>query len=359
MPEQATETQAAPSMNGVRKAAVLCMALGAEQAAQVLQSLSPTEVELVTREIASIQAVPPEVVESVMGEFGDVSRSVESVAGGGVEYAKQVLQHTFGENKAKNIVEKIEDDLEASSLNQLKGAAPEVLSNLLRGEHPQTVALVLAHLDVKQALTVIESMESELAADVLFRVANMTQVSPEMLDSVEACLAQKGDVSLSQEMTLTGGPAAVAKVLNQADQEIESKLMEEIAGRNAELADEIRRLMFVFEDLLREVEDHSPKLFEDLLLLDDRSMQRLLREIEGKELALALKVASDEMKQHIMKNMSERAASALEEEMEFLGPVKAREVEAAHARIIESVRRLEDAGEVIIQGRGGDDDVIV
>jgi len=344
MPEQATETQAAPSMNGVRKAAVLCMALGAEQAAQVLQSLSPTEVELVTREIASIQAVPPEVVESVMGEFGDVSRSVESVAGGGVEYAKQVLQHTFGENKAKNIVEKIEDDLEASSLNQLKGAAPEVLSNLLRGEHPQTVALVLAHLDVKQALTVIESMESELAADVLFRVANMTQVSPEMLDSVEACLAQKGDVSLSQEMTLTGGPAAVAKVLNQADQEIESKLMEEIAGRNAELADEIRRLMFVFEDLL---------------LLDDRSMQRLLREIEGKELALALKVASDEMKQHIMKNMSERAASALEEEMEFLGPVKAREVEAAHARIIESVRRLEDAGEVIIQGRGGDDDVIV
>jgi flagellar motor switch protein FliG len=279
-----------------------------------------------------------------MGEFGDVSRSVESVAGGGVEYARLILQHTFGESKAKNIVEKIEDDLEGSGLNQLKGAAPEVLSNLLRGEHPQTVALVLAHLDVQQTLEVIGKMESELAADVLFRVANMTQVSPDMLDAVEACLAQKGDVSLSQEMTLTGGPAAVAKVLNQADQEVESKLMEEIAERNAELADEIRRLMFVFEDLL---------------LLDDRSMQRLLREVEGKELALALKVASDEMKQHIMKNMSERAASALEEEMEFLGPVKAREVEEAHARIIESVRRLEDAGEVIIQGRGGDDDVIV
>jgi flagellar motor switch protein FliG len=279
-----------------------------------------------------------------MGEFGDVSRSVESVAGGGVEYARQVLQHTFGENKAKNIVEKIEDDLDSSSLNQLKGAAPEVLSNLLRGEHPQTVALVLAHLDVNQTLTVIESMEPELAADVLFRIANMTQVSPDMLDAVEACLARKGEVSLSQEMTLTGGPAAVAKVLNQADQEVESKLMEEIAERNAELADEIRRLMFVFEDLL---------------LLDDRSMQRLLREVEGKELALALKVSSDEMKQHIQKNMSERAASALEEEMEFLGPVKAREVEAAHSRIIESVRRLEDAGEVIIQGRGGDDDVIV
>jgi len=343
MSEQDIDAQETLSMSGVRKAAVLCMAMGAEQAAQVLQSLSPKEVELVTREIAAIQAVPPEVVQTVMGEFSEVSRSVESVAGGGVEYARQILQHTFGENKAKNIVERIEDDLEGTSLTQLKGAAPEVLSNLLRGEHPQTIALVLAHLDVDQTLTVIGSMESELAADVLFRVANMTQVSPEMLDAVEACLAQKGDVSLSQEMTLTGGPAAVAKVLNQANPEIESKLMEEIAERNGELADEIRRLMFVFEDLL---------------LLDDRSMQRLLREVEGKELALALKVASDEMKQHIMKNMSERAASALEEEMEFLGPVKAREVEACHSRIIESVRRLEDAGEVIIQGRGGDDDVI-
>lgn len=333
-----------PAIDGVKKSAVLCMALGAERAAQVLKSLSPAEVELVTREIASMRAVPPEVVEAVMGEFSQVSRSVESVAGGGVDYARQVLEHTLGDTKAKGIVERIEDDLGNSGLPRLKKAAPEVLANLLRGEHPQTIALVLAHLDVKQTLAMIETMEPGVAADVLFRVANMGKVSPDMLSAVESCLARKGDVSLSQEMTLTGGPAAVAKVLNQADQAIEVKLMEEISERSSELADEIRRLMFVFEDLL---------------LLDDRSMQRLLREVEGKELALALKAASDELKQHIMKNMSERAASALDEEMEFLGPVRAREVEAAHARIIDTVRRLEDAGEVIIQGRGGDDDVIV
>lgn len=344
MPESTNTAESVHSIGGVRKSAVLLMALGAEGAGQVLQTLSPEEIELVTREIAAIQAVPPEVVESVMGEFSEVSRSVESIAGGGVDYARQVLQNTLGETKAKGIVERIEDDLDDSGLTQLKGAAPEVLTNLLRGEHPQTVALVLAHLDVKQALTVIESMEPDSAADVLFRVANMTTVSPDMLKAVESCLAQKGDLSLAREMTLTGGPAAVAKVLNQADQTVESEVMAEITERNADLASEIRRLMFVFEDLL---------------LLDDRSMQRVLREVEGKELALALKAASDEMKQHIMKNMSERAASALDEEMEYLGPVRASDVEAAHARIIEVVRNLEDAGEVIIQGRGGDDDIII
>ena len=163
----------APDMGGVRKSAVLCMALGAEKAGEILQTLSPQEVELVTREIAKIRAVPPEVVQSVMGEFSEVSRSVESVAGGGVNYARQVLQHTFGDTKAKGIVERIEDDLDDSGLTQLKGAAPEVLTHLLRGEHPQTIALVLAHLDVQQTLTVLESMEPDAAADVLFRVANM------------------------------------------------------------------------------------------------------------------------------------------------------------------------------------------
>jgi len=171
----------------------------------------------------------------------------------------------------------------------------------------------------------------------------MEKISPDMLAVVETALAAKGDVSLSQEMTLSGGPASVAKVLNQAAEELEKQLLNEIAEKNSELAEQIRHMMFVFEDLL---------------LLDNRGMQRLLREIDGKELALALKAASEELTQHIMGNMSERAASALEEEMEFLGPVRAREVEAAHTRIIETVRQLEDSGEVIISGRGGDDDII-
>ncbi|KPJ95496.1 MAG: hypothetical protein AMS18_02705 [Gemmatimonas sp. SG8_17] len=332
------------ALSGAQKSAVLCMALGAERAARILQALSPEEVELVTREIAATRTVKPAIVESVIGEFQDVSLAVESVAGGGIEYARQILEHTFGGARAKSIVERIEEQLTSTGLTRFKEAAPEVLTNVLRGEHPQTIALVLAHLDVKQTLGVLDAMDPAVAADVLFRVAKMEKVSPEMVSAVEACLANKGDVTLSQEMTLTGGPAAVAKVLNQADQALENSLLGEIATRSTELADQIRQLMFVFEDLL---------------LLDDRSMQRLLREVDGKELALALKAASDDLRHHILKNMSERAASALEEEMEFLGPVRAREVEAAHTRIIETVRRLEDAGDVIIRGRGGDDDVIV
>jgi flagellar motor switch protein FliG len=343
MPGPTTETKPREALSGAKKSAVLCMALGAEGAAQVLQSLSPEEVEVVTREIAHHSTVKPELVEAVLAEFQEVARAVESVAGGGIEYAGRILEQTYGSARAKSMLARLEERLVDSGMVRLKEATPEVLTGVLRGEHPQTVALVLAHLDVRQALGVIEQMEPELAAEVLYRVARMEKISPDTLAVVESALATKGAVSLSQGMTLSGGPASVAKLLNQASEDMERQLLEEISSRNSELADQIRHMMFVFEDLL---------------LLDSRSMQRLLREIDGKELALALKAASDELKQHIMSNMSERAAAALEEEMEFLGPVRVREVEAVHTRIVETVRQLEDAGEVIISGRGGDDDII-
>jgi flagellar motor switch protein FliG len=340
-----TPKQAMPRevLSGAKKSAVLCMALGAEGASQVLQSLTPEEVEAVTREIAHHPTVKPELVEAVVAEFHEVAKAVESVAGGGIEYAGRILEQTYGSARAKSMLARLEEQLADTGLTRFKEAAPEVLSGVLRGEHPQTIALVLAHLDVRQSLGVIEKMEPELAADVLYRVARMEKISPDILAVVEAGLAGKGEVSLSQEMTLSGGPASVARVLNQAGEEMERQLLEEIAARNAELANQIRRMMFVFEDLL---------------LLDNRSMQRLLREVDGKELALALKATSEELKQHILSNMSERAAAALEEEMEFLGPVRVRDVEAAHTGIIEAVRQLEDSGEVIISGRGGDDDII-
>jgi flagellar motor switch protein FliG len=230
-----------------------------------------------------------------------------------------------------------------TGLKRLRRAAPDVLMSVLRGEHPQTLALILAHLDIRQAAGVIEAMEPELAADVLFRVARMEKVSPEMLALVETGLGSKADLSLSQEMTLSGGPSSVANVLNLTTPSLEKTLMEALGVRDADLANQIKGLMFVFEDLK---------------LLDGRAMQRVLRDIESKELALALKAASDELKQHILKNMSERAAAALTEEMEYLGPVKVKDVEAAHLRIVQSVRALEEAGEIVISGRGGADDVI-
>lgn len=329
-------------LSGAQKSAVLCMSLGTETAAKVMQQLTAEQVELVSKEIASMPQARTERVESVLLEYRDLARAVESISQGGLSLATEILEQSFGANKAKTIVERIKDQMTDTGLKRLKKAAPEVLLSVLRGEHPQTVALILAHLDVRQSAAVIEVMDPELASEVLYRVARMEKVSPEMLAMIESGLSSKTDLSLSQEMTLSGGPQAVAKVLTLASASVEKVLMEGVRQRNSELAEQITNLMFAFEDLKT---------------LDKRSMQRLLRDIESKELALALKVASDELKQHILGNMSERAAAALQEEIEFLGPVRARDVEGAHQRIIAVVRSLEEAGEV--QLSKGDDDLIV
>jgi flagellar motor switch protein FliG len=327
-------------LTGGQKCAVLCMVLGTEHSAKVMQLLTPTEVEDLTREIASLPRVKGDLVDGVLQEYREFARAVQSVAQGGVDYARQVLEQAVGAARAKVILERIQEQLTETGLKRLRKAQPDVLLGVLRGEHPQTLALILAHVDVAQAAAVIEVMEPELAGEVLFRVARMEKVSPEMLALIETGLGSKADLSLSQEMKLSGGPSAVAGVLNLTTPSREKSLMEAIGVRDPELANQIKGLMFVFEDLIH---------------LDGRAMQRVLRDIEGKELALALKAASEELKQHILKNMSERAAAALQEEMEYLGPVKVKDVEAAHMRIIQAVRALEEAGEIVVGGRGADD----
>jgi flagellar motor switch protein FliG len=331
------------NLSGPQKCAVLCMALGGKEAAKILQQLSPDEVEQVTREIASMPSVSADVVHAVIQEFQNVSQAAQSVARGGMQVAQQILEQALGQGRAQRVLEKIQEQMVDTGLRRLKRAAPEVLAGILRGEHPQTIALILAHLDVRQAASVVGAMDADLSADVLYRVARMEKISPEMLSLVEAGLSSKTDVSLSQEMTLSGGPAAVAKVLNLTGSQLEKQLIEAMEQKNPEITRQIQALMFVFEDLM---------------MLDSRGMQRLLREIESKELALALKAASEELKQHIKSNMSERAGAALEEEIEMLGPVRVRDVEAAHARIIETVRGLEESGELMLRSREGNDDII-
>jgi flagellar motor switch protein FliG len=330
-------------LNGPQKAAVLCMSLGTEGAAKVMQLLTPEEVEAVSKEIASLPRAATDVVESVLTEYREVARAIESVAQGGITAAGQILETSFGAQKARTILERIKEQMTDTGLRRLKKAAPEVLLSVLRGEHPQTLALIMAHLEVRQAASVIEVMEPELASEVLYRVARMEKVSPEMVALIEAGLSSKADLNLSQEMTLSGGPEAVAKVLTLATASVEKVVIEAISQRNHELATQITNLMFAFEDLKT---------------LDGKSMQRILRDVDSKELALALKVASDELKTHILGNMSERAAAALTEEMEFLGPVRLKDVEAAQTRIISAVRSLEEAGEIMMSGRGGDDDIV-
>ncbi|MEO8633725.1 MAG: flagellar motor switch protein FliG [Gemmatimonadales bacterium] len=331
------------TLTGAQKAAVLCMSLGTEVASKVMQQLGPDQVEVVMREIAGMPMADTITVETVLTEYRQVARAVQSLSEGGMLRAQEILEQSFGPVKAKTILERIREQMNDSGLKKLKKAAPEVLLSVLRGEHPQTLALILAHLDVKQAATVIEVMDTELASDVLYRVARMEKVSPDMLAVVEQGLASKTDITLSQEMTLSGGPAAVAKVLTLASGTVEKAIIESITHRNHELAQQISNLMFAFEDLTT---------------LDGKAMQRILRDVDSKELALALKAASEALRAHIMKNMSERAASALQEEMEFLGPVRVKDVEAAQSRIISAVRSLEESGDIVLGGRGGDDEVI-
>jgi flagellar motor switch protein FliG len=331
------------AMTGAQKGAVLCMTIGAERSARILQLLSAREVEAISREIASLPSVGAERVNAVLSEFQQVSRAVESIARGGVAYAHEILETALGSGKAKVVMEKIQAQIVDTGLKRLRNAAPEVLSGILRGEHPQTIALILAHLDLRQSAGVISGMDPTLASEVLYRIARMDKISPEMLLVVESGLSSKTDLSLSEEMTLSGGPQAVAKMLNLTGGSLEKELLEGIEGRNGDIANQIKALMFVFEDLL---------------LVDARGIQRVLRNVDAKDLALALKAASDEIKKHIRSNMSERAGQALEEEIEMLGPVRVKDVEAAHARIIEIVRTLTDSGEIMIAGRGGGDDII-
>lgn len=339
----ATSRDQVPILTGMRKAAILCMTLGKESAAEILKLLSPTEVEELSREIAVTKMAGSETVHVVLSEFRGVFQAAEAAARGGVAVASEILERALGPQRARVILEKIQEQIADTGLRRLKKATPELLASVLRGEHPQTIALILAHLDSRQSSNVIAGMETELAGDVLYRVARMDKIAPEMLALVEAGLANKADLSLGQEMTTSGGPATVAKMLNLTGGSLEKQLLEAIDKHNSEIATQVKNLMFVFEDLK---------------LLDGRAVQRLLREVDSKELALALKAASDELKQHIFSNMSERAAAALKEELEFMGPVKVRDVEASHTRIIEVMRSLEDQGEIMISGRGGEDDVI-
>jgi flagellar motor switch protein FliG len=340
---QATALAPQQELSGIRKSAILCMALGPEVAGKIIQQLPAEQVEAIGMEIATLHAVSPDLTRRVLQEFASMARAVESVAQGGIEYARALLEHALGPHRAAAVLARITEQTVETELKKLRQAPPDLLQTVLRGEHPQTAALILAHLDRRQAAEVVAKLDTASAADILYRIARMEKVSPDMLETVEAGLARKADISLSQELTASGGPQAVAQVLNLLQASQEKALLGAIAERSSELAEQIKGLMFVFEDLR---------------LLDGRAMQRLLRDVDAKELALALKAASEELKQHILKNMSERAAQALVEEMEYLGPVRVKDVEAAQSRILAQARALEEAGELVLSAGQGQDALI-
>lgn len=329
-------------VTGREKAAILYMALGAEHSAKITQRLSQEEVELISLEIAKLNRVEPEHAEGVLMEWIEIAVAGEAVATGGVDYAREVLDKAFGTPKAKEILKRIMGQLaDTAGLQRLRSADPQQIANMLRGEHPQTIALILAHLQAAQTAGVLKELDPAIGGEVTFRMARMEKVSPDMLLLIERSFGAETELDFQSEMHRAGGPAAVAGVLNLLHGALEKTLIEKIQDRDQALAEQIKNLMFVFEDLAS---------------LDDRALQRLLRDVDAKSLALALKGASSDLKDRIMGQMSQRAVASLKEEMEMLGPVRMRDVEVAQMQIVGQVRTLEEAGEIVI---GSGDEVVV
>jgi len=330
------------SLTGAQKSAVLCMALGPELASRILQRLSPEEMERVGREIAALASVKGEVVEAVMKEFQDVSTGRPSSVRGGVSVAQQLLVDTVGVTEAQGLIGRIRGSQDTGELKRLQRAAPDVLGSVLLGEHPQTIALVLGQLGPRQASAVLRSLEPAIAGEVLYRMGRLEQVSPEVIGLVQAALRDKGEIPIADEAPTAGGADLVAQVMKELGDR-EADLMEALSERDAELAARIKARMFTFEDLVG---------------LDSRAVQNVLRQIETKDLALALKGASAELKKHLQSGLSERAREALDEEIEMLGPVRVKDVEEVQAKILETVRGMGESGEIVLPSRGGGDDVI-
>lgn len=324
-------------LTGRQKAAVLMVGLGTEAAAQLFKELPEEEVESLAREVASLDGVPSEVIQQVMEEYHQMMLAQQYIAVGGLDYARDVLQNAVGEQRAAEVIRRVQLSLQVRGFNVLKQVDPNQLLSFIQKEHPQTIALVLTQLDPVQAAAVLNDLDEELRNDVMYRYATMERVSPETISTVEHVLESR--IEFSEGTTQFGGVKAAAEILNLVGQSAEKAILENINEREPSLATEIKNLMFTFEDIV---------------LLDDRDVQVVLRSLETSDLTLALKAASDEVKKKILSNMSERGATVILEEMEYMGQVRLRDVEAAQQRIVEIISRLEEEGEITISGEGED-----
>jgi flagellar motor switch protein FliG len=289
-----------------------------------------------------MENIGPDVVDAVLDEWLTRVVAVDSLASGGLDAAREILEKAFGQRKAQQFVERIQPQLHTTGLQRLRHVDARQMATLLRGEHPQTVALILAQLTAQQTAAVLKDLDPDLAAESVFRMARMAEVQPELLNLVERSLSADTDLTLAGGLASSGGPAAVAAILNVVPSTLERTLLDGVTARDAALSDQIRNLMFVFEDIGS---------------LDARALARLLRDIDTKQLALALKAASSELKAKLTSAMSQRAAQALNDEIDMLGPARLRDVEAAQSAIVATVRQLEEAGEIVTGG--GDDDVVL
>lgn len=329
---------------GPKKAAIVMVALGSESSAEILKGLSEQEVEMLTKEIARLDNVNPEMREAVLQEFHTMGLAQQFVSQGGIDYARELLETTYGASRASEILVKITKAIRTTGFHMLSDIDANQLVNFIQKEHPQTIALILAHMDKTMAARLLGALPQDLQFDVSQRIATMESITPDVLEQIEQVLAAEMKDLVGGDASEVGGVKSLAELLNMADRATEKNVMGHLERENPELATEIKNLMFVFDDII---------------MLDDRSMQRVLKEVDSKVLALALKSAGQDARDKFLRNMSKRAAEMIAEEIQFMGPVKLRDVEEAQQKIVDSVRRLEDSGEIIVSGRGGSDDIVV
>ena len=329
--------------NGIQKAAILLIALGPEKSASIFKHLKEDEIEELTLEIANTRSVSPQTKESVLNEFYQVCLAQQYIAEGGIGYAKELLDKALGSDKAQEVITKLTASLQVRPFEFVRKTDPSQVLNFIQDEHPQTIAMILSYLSPAQSAMILGALTPEKQADVAKRIAKMDRTSPDVIKEVERVLERKLSSLINQDYTIVGGVDAIVGILNTVDRGTEKYIMESLEIEEPELADEIRKKMFVFEDIL---------------LLDDRAIQRVLRDVDNNDLAVALKGANEEVQNVIFKNLSKRLAAMIREDMEFMGPVRMKDVEEAQQKIVGIIRKLEDSAEIVIS-RGGGDEIIV
>lgn len=336
-------TLARSSITGKQKCAMLLIALGPATAAQIYKHLKEEEIEQLTLEIANIRNISPEEKDKILDDFYNMCIAQEYIIEGGIDYAKEILEKALGSQQALEIINKLTSTLKVRPFDFVRRADPSQILSFIQNEHPQTIAMILSYLKPQQAGVILSSLPESIQSDVAMRIAKMEATSPEIVKEVERILEKKLSSLVTQDYTSTGGIQTIVDILNAVDRSTEKNIIDTLETKDIELVEEIKKRMFVFEDIIT---------------LDNRSIQRVLREVDNHDIALALKGSNEEVQRVIYSNMSKRLADMIKEDIQYMGPVRLKDVEEAQQKVVNIIRRLEEAGEIVIS-RGGGDEIIV
>ena len=328
---------------GRQKAAIFLVTIGSEISAEIFKYLREDEIETLTFEIARLETIDAEQKDAILQEFQELMMANQFISTGGIDYARELLEKSLGSQKAIDIINRLTSSLQVRPFDFIRRTDPAHLLNFIQQEHPQTIALILAYLEPNKASIILQNLPHEVQSDVARRIATMDRTSPEVLREVERVLEKKLSTLSSEDYTTAGGVENIVEILNLVDRASEKQIIEALEDEDPELAEEIKKRMFVFEDIV---------------MLDDRAIQKVMREVDSQELAKALKSVDTEVQDKIFRNMSKRAAGMLKEDMEYMGPVRLKDVEEAQQKIVSIIRHLEDNGEIVV-ARSGEDELVV